>query len=105
MASAAWEVLAEPRRRRLVRLCSQRPRGVNELHREMPDVTLGAISQHLARLRNAGILTVEQTGRNRFYRVEYAPLRELRDELNQMWATGLDRLSTLAQAKARERDR
>jgi DNA-binding transcriptional ArsR family regulator len=69
----------------------------------MPDVTLGAISQHLARLRNAGILTVEQTGRNRFYRVEYEPLRKLRDELDQMWAAGLDRLSTLA--RARERDR
>lgn len=103
MSTAAWKVLAEPRRRRLVRLCSQRPRGVNELHREMPDVTLGAISQHLARLRHAGILTVEQTGRNRLYRVEYAPLRKLRDELDQMWAAGLDRLSVLAQAKAKVR--
>lgn len=69
----------------------------------MPDVTLGAISQHLARLRHAGILTVEQTGRNRLYRVEYAPLRKLRDELDQMWAAGLDRLSVLAQAKAKVR--
>ena len=99
MNSAAWEVLAAPRRRRLVRLCSQRPRGVNELHREMPDITLGAISQHLARLRSAGVLAVEQTGRNRVYRVERGALRELRDELDEMWAASLDTLSRLARAQ------
>jgi len=95
----AWEVLAEPRRRRLVRLCGERPRGVNELHREMPDVTLGAISQHLGRLRRAGVLTVEQTGRHRIYRVDSGALGALRNELNEMWAVDLQRLSQLAQAE------
>ncbi len=101
---AAWQTLAEPRRRRLVRLCSQRPRGVNELHRAMPDVTLGAISQHLARLREAGVLAVEQTGRNRVYRVESGALRSLHADLDEMWAVSLHRLSRLAEAKeARKR--
>jgi DNA-binding transcriptional ArsR family regulator len=101
MPETAWEVLAEPRRRRLVRLCAQRPRRVTDLHREMPEVTLGAISQHLTRLRLAGVLSVEQTGRDRVYRLEPESLTRLRQELDEMWAAGLDRLSGLAQAKER----
>ena len=65
----------------------------------MPDVTLGAISQHLGRLRRAGVLTVEQTGRHRIYRVDSGALGALRNELNEMWAVDLQRLSQLAQAE------
>jgi DNA-binding transcriptional ArsR family regulator len=33
-------------------------------------VSFSAVSQHLARLRDAGVVTVRRDGRRRFYRVE-----------------------------------
>ena len=50
MAMDVWQVLAEPRRRRLIELCWEGERSVNDLHAAMGDVSLGAVSQHLGRL-------------------------------------------------------
>ena len=84
----ALQVAAEPRRRRLLDLCAEE-RTVGELHAAMPDVTLGAVSQHLARLRDAGLVTVRVDGRRRWYRAD-------RGAIDAMWTGALDRLSALA---------
>jgi DNA-binding transcriptional ArsR family regulator len=62
----------------------------------MPEITIGAVSQHLARLRDAGILLVRAEGRRRWYRADAARLEELRRSLDTMWVAGLDRLASLA---------
>ncbi|MGQ0617416.1 MAG: ArsR/SmtB family transcription factor [Acidimicrobiia bacterium] len=89
-------VLAEPRRRRLLHLCAGAERSVTELHETMPEVTMGAVSQHLARLREAGLVTVRPDGRQRFYRSEPERLRQLAAGIDAMWGAGLDRLSAMA---------
>jgi DNA-binding transcriptional ArsR family regulator len=92
----AWEVLAEPRRRRLLAICVESERSVSELHAAMPDVTLGAVSQHLGRLRAAGLVSVRAEGRRRLYRADPRRLAEVRRALDAMWVASLDQLAALA---------
>lgn len=55
--------------------------------REMPvmelaesfDMTLSAVSQHLAILRDAGLVSQRKDGRQRLYRLEPEPLRAVAD--------------------------
>jgi DNA-binding transcriptional ArsR family regulator len=91
-----WQVLAEPRRRRLVELCWETERSVNDLHAAMGDVSLGAVSQHLGRLRDAGLLTVRADGRRRWYRADQDRFEALRLPLEAMWTASLDRLAAMA---------
>jgi len=62
-----WQVIAEPRRRRLVELCWDGERSVNDLHAAMEDISLGAVSQHLGRLREAGLVQDEGAHHERAY--------------------------------------
>jgi DNA-binding transcriptional ArsR family regulator len=91
-----WQVLAEPRRRRLVELCWEGERSVNDLHAAMGDVSLGAVSQHLARLRDAGLVQVRADGRRRWYRADRDRFHALGVPLEAMWTASLDRLAAMA---------
>ena len=91
--------IGEPRRRELLRLTWDREVGAGELHRAIGDVTFGAISQHLAVLRRAGLVEVRKDGRHRYYRARKQHLGPLRAWLEQMWAGSLDRLAALAEAE------
>jgi DNA-binding transcriptional ArsR family regulator len=61
--------LGAPRSRELLRLLRAGERSAGDLHRELPDVTFVAVSQHLRVLRQAGLVAVRAEGRGRFYRV------------------------------------
>ena len=68
---AADQVLAavlEPRRRAILRLLAERPRTVGDLASGF-DVSRPAISQHLAVLREAGLVTADTRGGRSTYRV------------------------------------
>lgn len=93
------EAIAEPRRRRLVQALWARPRTVGELHALMPDVSMAAVSQHLARLRHAGVVRADAEGRYRRYSLDRDRLGPLADALETMWATQLGRLAGLAEAE------
>lgn len=68
--------LADPTRRALLDLLRGGDRPVNELAAEF-HVTRPAISQHLRVLREHGLVTEEKVGRQRFYRLRAAALREV----------------------------
>ena len=53
VSDSAFQALAEPRRREILRLVRDRPRSVNEIAGHF-DVTQQAISQHLKVLKDAG---------------------------------------------------
>jgi DNA-binding transcriptional ArsR family regulator len=97
----ALTTIAEPRRRRLLQLCWDEERSVNELHEGMPDITLGGLSQHLGRLRDAGLVTVRRDGRRRLYRADQQALGPLRDGLEAMWTARLDQLGALVREEGR----
>ncbi|HMH90775.1 MAG TPA: metalloregulator ArsR/SmtB family transcription factor, partial [Streptosporangiaceae bacterium] len=68
MSDSAFQALAEPRRRDILRLVRDRPRSVNEIAEQF-DVTQQAISQHLKVLREAGLVAVRPDGQRRLYMV------------------------------------
>ena len=55
-------------------------------------VTRPAISQHLAVLADAGLVTGRQDGRQRFYSVVPAGITQLRAEIDRFWSNELDLL-------------
>ena len=93
----AVKIIAEPRRRELLRLCWHAERSAGELAGAF-DVTFGAVSQHLKVLRDAGLVTVRQEGTRRFYRADRVALGPLADYLESLWGGQLDRLAALAEA-------
>jgi DNA-binding transcriptional ArsR family regulator len=90
-------VLAEPRRREILRLVWDGERTASEIAARF-DITFGAVSQHLGVLRQAGLVAVRRDGTRRFYRADREALRPFAPLLEQMWAARLDRLADLAEA-------
>jgi DNA-binding transcriptional ArsR family regulator len=88
------QVIAEPRRREILRLVWDRELAAGEIAARF-DVSFPAVSQHLGVLRNAGVVSIRRDGRTRFYRADRKALGPLRPLLEQMWASSLDRLVDL----------
>jgi DNA-binding transcriptional ArsR family regulator len=99
----AVRVVAEPRRREILRLVWDEELSAGEIA-ERFDVTFGAVSQHLKVLRDARLVTLRQDGRKRYYRADREAMGPLAAYLQTMWATRLDALAELAeQAELAER--
>jgi DNA-binding transcriptional ArsR family regulator len=92
----ALQVVAEPRRRAILRLVWDRELPAGEIA-ERFDVTAPAISQHLAVLRDWGFVSMRRDGRRRLYRADQEALGDLRGVLERMWAEKLDDLAALAE--------
>ena len=92
--SAAFEVLAEPNRRRILDLLRAEERPVGDLVAELA-VSQPAVSKHLRILREAGLVEVRPDAQRRLYRVRAEPLRALDvwlEPYRRMWASHLDDL-------------
>ena len=96
----AMRVIAEPRRREILRLVWDAERPASEIAEHF-DVTFGAISQHLGVLRQAGLVLVRKDGTRRFYRANREALRPFAALLERMWAGQLDELARLAEETER----
>ena len=96
---AALRALAEPRRREILRLVVNRERSAGEIASHF-DVTRPAISQHLAVLREAGLVTERRAGTRRLYRARPGGTAELRAWLEDFWDDGLARLKRAAEQEA-----
>lgn len=89
--------LATPRRREILRLVWDEERAAGEIHRELGDVTFGAVSQHLRRLREAGLVAVRTEGRRRYYRARPETLGPVAAALEAIWDDALYRLKLRAE--------
>jgi DNA-binding transcriptional ArsR family regulator len=97
-ADAALRALAEPRRRAILRLVSDQERSAGEIAAEF-DVSRPAISQHLAVLKEAELVTERRDGTRRLYRARQEGLLALRALLTDLWGSGLARAAALAEAE------
>jgi DNA-binding transcriptional ArsR family regulator len=91
---SAFDVIAEPNRRRILDLLRNRERPVGELVDELA-VSQPAVSKHLRILREAGLVEVRGDAQRRLYSVRAEPLRAIDDWLSPyraMWAARLDDL-------------
>ena len=101
--NAVFEALGAPRRREILRLVWTRERAVGEIHAELGDVTLGAVSQHLRQLEQSGLVSVRAVGRRRLVRARPEALGELRAWLEATWDDALYRLKLAAELEAARR--
>src|SRR5688500_5201439 len=92
--AVAFEVLAEPNRRRILDLLRDTERPVGDLVARLA-MSQPAVSKHLRVLREAGLVDVRSEAQRRMYRVRPEPLREVDEWLapyRRMWAARLDDL-------------
>jgi DNA-binding transcriptional ArsR family regulator len=95
-----FAVLSDVRRREILKQLAGGEQSASDVHRAHGEVTFGAISQHLKVLQRAGLVTLRQAGRNRFYQANIEALLPLRQWLDWMWDHSLDRLKQLTEAEA-----
>ncbi len=98
--AALLRALASAHRLRIVHLLGEQPRGVNELGSELglPQAT---VSQHLAAMRNIGLVEATRTGRSVRYRLADP---EIKVACDLMRGVLLRRLTALAGVAAAARD-
>ncbi len=89
-----FRALADPTRRAVFERLAQREMSVSELTARFT-VSQPAISQHLAALKAAGLVTERREGRFAYYRVApegLAPLVDWVDRYRTFWPERIDRL-------------
>jgi DNA-binding transcriptional ArsR family regulator len=89
-----FQAIGDPTRRRLVDLLGRGAQPVNSLAGRFA-MTRPAISQHLRILRQAGLVSVRRSGRERHYRLRARPLREVYEWVayyERFWTRGLKSL-------------
>lgn len=96
-AQRSLQVLAEPRRQSIVRLIWDQELSAGQIAERVP-VSFPAVSQHLKKLLEAGLVSVRAEGRHRYYRARKRDLGTLELYLEHMWAEKLDRLKALSEA-------
>jgi DNA-binding transcriptional ArsR family regulator len=84
----AFNAVAEPRRREILDVLVRGERSVNDLVEQL-GVAQPVVSKHMRVLREVGLVRVRDEGRQRIYRLEPGPLREVFD-----WVKDYERLWT-----------
>jgi DNA-binding transcriptional ArsR family regulator len=92
----ALQLVAEPRRQEILRHVWREELPVGELVDRL-DLSYAGVSQHLALLREAGLVTVRQQGKQRFYRADQEQLGALRPLLESFWSERVDALAEQAE--------
>ena len=103
MSAPAFEVLAEPSRRRILDLLRDDERSVGELVDRLP-LSQPGVSRHLRVLRDAGLVNVRRQAQKRLYAVNPEPLAEIDAWLapyRRLWTEGLDALENHLDEKER----
>ena len=103
MDRALLSAIASPRRQEILRLIWDGERSVGEIHREMPDVTLGAISLQLKALAGAGLVAARAEQQQRLYRVCRDRAEPVAALLERMWDDALWHLKLAAELEETRR--
>ena len=82
------QVIAEPRRREILSLVWDEEMAASEIAGQF-DVTFGAVSQHLAVLRDSGLVTMRRDGNRRLYKADQDALAPYKEILESMWGATL----------------
>jgi DNA-binding transcriptional ArsR family regulator len=85
------DAISSPRRREILRLVWEQELSAGDIAARF-DVSWPAISQNLAVLRKAGLVSERREANRRFYRADRQALGSLRTVLQEMWTQDLDRL-------------
>ena len=103
-SSAVFQAVSDPTRRAILDRLREGSQAVNEIAGRF-DVSRPAISKHLRVLLDAGLVTESRDGRNRMYKLNPGPLREVDRWIEQyrgLWAVNLQNLKRHVEAKVRK---
>ncbi len=76
-----------------------------EIADHFTEVTRSAISQHLAVLKTAGLVTERRDGTRRWYRADRNEMKKLLAFLDEFWTSGLERLRDVAEAAQQDKEK
>ena len=93
-----FQVIAEPRRRDILGLVWDEEVAASDIAAHF-DVTFGAVSQHLAVLRDAGLVKVRKDGNRRMYEADKDVLAPYEKILKTMWRDTLKDLAATIEAE------
>jgi DNA-binding transcriptional ArsR family regulator len=99
---SAFEALADPTRRRIVELVSERERSAGEIASAFA-ISRPGVSKHLRVLREHGVIRSRSDGTRRLYSLEGEGLAELDDWIRRFWTNRLDALETELRRGRRDR--
>jgi DNA-binding transcriptional ArsR family regulator len=103
--TALFGALAEPNRRKVLRLVARREHTVGELVAAL-DARQSAVSQHLKVLRDAGLVEARAQGNRRIYRGRPEGLDPLAEFVRSLWPARLGALRDVVESDLdREDDR
>ena len=97
------DALGDRTRRRIVEHLRGGPHSVGELAAMLP-VSRPAVSQHLAVLRNSGLVRYQEHGTRNVYQLDLAGLDGLRVWIDSFWQAVLDRYAEHVQQDAVQQD-
>jgi DNA-binding transcriptional ArsR family regulator len=88
---AVLKALADPHRRQILRLVQYHELAAGQIAAKFP-LTQQAISQHIAVLKQAGLLTERRDGTRRLYALRHEALDPARSLVAEFWPDALARL-------------
>ena len=97
MIDHVLQAMAEPHRRDILVLVQHTELSASEIAAHFTDISRQAVSQHLALLIEAGLLTMHRRGTQRLYRARPEGLEELRRFLDGFWDEQLHLLKQAAE--------
>ena len=86
--NAALTALGDRTRREIFERLASGPRSVGEIAHDLP-ISRPAVSQHLQRLKEAGLVSDHAEGARRVYRIDPAGLGAIRQWLDRFWDDAL----------------
>ena len=98
-----FDALGNRYRREIVELIAHKPRSVQEIADRLP-ISRPAVSRHLSVLSRAGLVSDEQLGARRMYRLDEQGAEAARRYLEEVWSSVSVRFKLFAEnTKARKR--
>ncbi|MDX1393323.1 MAG: metalloregulator ArsR/SmtB family transcription factor [Gemmatimonadota bacterium] len=104
MDTTGLRIASEPRRMQILQLIWDRELSAGDIAARVP-VSFAAVSQHLRKLREAGLVSVRRDGRYRYYRARRREMGTLALFIEAMWSDRLEALKDMAERAERERNR
>ena len=100
-----FSAVAEPKRRRVLELLSEGELPVNDIVHSLrwPQPM---VSKHLGVLKEVGLVSVREDGRQRFYRINGEVMKPVYDwarTFEHFWTSQIDRIKERAERKAKEK--
>ena len=93
---AVWKALSDPTRRAILDLLRQGPRNTTEIVEAFRHLTRFGVMKHIDVLRDAGLITTRQEGRQRVNSLNAVPIRQIYERwvsrYQEFWADSLLRL-------------